>query len=217
MNSWESSHQLVGKIFPAWIKSLDQLQLPRPVPLLQLSFSLKCRFSRLVLLEPDQHLDSVFLLEAGHGADSMFPCATNEIISHTDVQRPVSSACRNVNPETHGLRLLGPRFRGDERMLVFSPESPALKSRRIRPRRRDRRRRTMHRGAASCWSCPALRSIATRSLGCCGWRESNHRPRGRDPATPPALPAWSAPRRAAPREGWRYADRRSPSPPRRPW
>jgi hypothetical protein len=48
----------------------------------------------------------------------MFPCATDEIISHTDVQRPVSSACQNVNPETHGLGLLGPRFRGDERMLV---------------------------------------------------------------------------------------------------
>src|SRR5262249_61119803 len=42
----------------------------------------------------------------------MFPCATNEIISHTDVQRPVSSACRNVNPETQGSDSWVPAFAG---------------------------------------------------------------------------------------------------------
>src|SRR5215472_17782631 len=45
----------------------------------------------------------------------MFPCTTHEIIRHPDVERAVASACQNVDPETHGLGPLGPRFRGDER------------------------------------------------------------------------------------------------------
>src|SRR6516162_8750831 len=56
----------------------------------------------------------------------MFPCTTDEIIRHADVERSVASACQNVDPETHGLGLLGPRNGARDSKSAFTRVCDAL-------------------------------------------------------------------------------------------
>jgi hypothetical protein len=103
---------------------------------------------------------------------SMLPDPPNEVVSHTSVQCPVSSARQDVNVKTHCICPLGPCFRGDERRRasrIWQNETNAafwqneikrsrhvvacLTPRRSRARSRRYARRAAARGAAMRLAC----------------------------------------------------------------
>src|SRR5262249_37740820 len=84
---------------------------------LDLAFASQSRLTCLMLLVPNQRLNSILTGKSGHGSSSMLPDPPNEIIRHPCVQCSVSSARQDVSIEAHCTWLLGPRFRGDERRV----------------------------------------------------------------------------------------------------
>src|SRR6516165_7866250 len=91
-----------------------------PIPFLYLTLALKCRLACLVLLVPNEHLDSIFSREAGDGADSVFPDATDKIVGHPDVERSVTATGENVHVEIHAVTPGSPLSRG---RAVATPQS----------------------------------------------------------------------------------------------
>jgi hypothetical protein len=94
---------------------------------------------------------------------SMLPDPPNEVVSHTSVQCPVSSARQDVNVKTHCIWPLGPCFRGDERRRASRIwQNETKRSRhvvaRLTPRRSRAKfprcaRRAAARGAATPPAC----------------------------------------------------------------
>src|SRR6202035_5752258 len=119
---WCSRSDLFRKITPARIRSLDQPELPNTVPFLELAFALERALAGFVLLEPNQHLDTVLSREAGHGADLMLPNAASEIVGHADVERAIAEARQNVDVEAHEFFA---RVAGFAPLLISHLQTPA--------------------------------------------------------------------------------------------
>ncbi len=60
--------EVACKITPIGVGLLDQVELPRPSPFLDLLLAQDCMLHRGMLLEPDQHLDAVICSEAAEGS-----------------------------------------------------------------------------------------------------------------------------------------------------
>src|SRR5262245_37343599 len=106
---------VVPEITPPRIHLFDELQFPRAIPLLDLSFAYQSGLARLMLLVPNQQLHSIVTGKSRHGSGPMLPDALNEVVCHAAVQRSVSSARKNINIEAHCTWLLGPRLRAPPR------------------------------------------------------------------------------------------------------
>src|SRR5262249_51928364 len=78
---------------------LDQLDLPRAIPFLQLLLSLDCVFDVRELLVVDQSMDLILLGEAGHGVGAMLVGAADEIVGDADVERAAEPTGGDVDPE----------------------------------------------------------------------------------------------------------------------
>jgi len=97
----ELSYEFVYKIAPSWIELFDKFQLPRAIPLLELSFALKCGFPRVVDFIPNKYLHAVSSGESWDDTILVFPITSGKIVSHANVQSTVSPARQNVHKETH--------------------------------------------------------------------------------------------------------------------
>jgi hypothetical protein len=110
-----SSRQLVSKVFPGRIESLDQFDLPGSIPFLKLALARERGFPRLMLLVPNELLDAVFLREARNDAERYlirsFPRKRESKLSALAGR---FATCREA---ARAGRNLGPRFRGDERRI----------------------------------------------------------------------------------------------------
>jgi len=67
------------QVAPATVFALDQVDLPVPLPLLDLLLAVKRRLGRIVRLEPDELVDAVFFGKAGDDLVLVFPNSPQEI------------------------------------------------------------------------------------------------------------------------------------------
>src|SRR5262245_49808869 len=97
-----SSHRnIVPEITPRGVHLLDELQLPSPIPVLDLTFAHQGRLARFMLLVPNPRLDPILAAKSGDSSGSMLPDSPNEIVCHSRVQCSVPPARQDVNVETH--------------------------------------------------------------------------------------------------------------------
>ncbi len=109
--------QIIAPIAPFRVGLLDQLKLPGSIHFLICRSRWKAASRVSWTSYQTSDLTPYFRLKPARrhfGA----PGTPNEIIGHADIQRAVSSACQDVYKKAHNRRLLGPRFRGDERAVL---------------------------------------------------------------------------------------------------
>jgi hypothetical protein len=94
-------YELVSQIAPAWILTFDQLELPGTIPFLELSFALEGRFAGLVQFVPNEYLHTILFGKASNSSSLVLPNTAGEIISHSDVQGAIPTACQDVYKEAH--------------------------------------------------------------------------------------------------------------------
>lgn len=94
---------LVIQNAPFGIGLFDQLQLPEPVPLLDLALSSKRGFTGLMRLELDQKGDPIFGREAAKHLLPMLPDPRHHIVSRAGVERPITLTSDDIGEERHGL------------------------------------------------------------------------------------------------------------------
>src|SRR3954469_9613769 len=73
-----------------------------------------------MLLIPDLGLDTIAFREAGQRSSFMHSNALNEIVGHSNVQSPVSTACQDVHVESHSCGPGSPLSRGRTERLCLS-------------------------------------------------------------------------------------------------
>src|SRR5690606_18823766 len=89
--------ELNSQVAPGRIALFDQLELPRPVPLLEPLLAHDRMLHRGVWLEPDQHLDAILAGEARDGALPMLMDPLHQVRRDTDIERPAATRGEQVN------------------------------------------------------------------------------------------------------------------------
>lgn len=101
--------QSYRKVRPVRVGCLDNVQLPRAVPVLELLLAGNGGVHRGVHFVPDEALDRVAFGEAGKRRFAMLPQAGHEVGGHADVERSARLACKDVDAgialSRHDLRL----------------------------------------------------------------------------------------------------------------
>ena len=85
------------QILPLWIFLLDQLQLPCPVPFLQLLLSRDRGQHVRVRFIVNQSMNPVLLCEPVHEVVLVFPRTLGQIAGNSDIKRAVLLARQNVD------------------------------------------------------------------------------------------------------------------------
>src|SRR3982750_34410 len=85
------------EVAPARIRRLDQLELPRPVPLLELCFAANGRREVRMQLEPCEEHDAVLLRESIVQALAMFVNALAKPPGHTDIKRAAFATRHDID------------------------------------------------------------------------------------------------------------------------
>ena len=103
--SWRESRvsaELSGKIFPEWIRVLDQSNLPPSLPLLQLLLALNRRCHGGMAFEVDQYPDGVLLRESVDRAELVSPHTLVQVGCDTGVECAIAFAGQNIDAGTLG-------------------------------------------------------------------------------------------------------------------
>ena len=94
-----SSHLGDGEIevIPVWVSLLDQLDLPRAVPALQLLLALNGGTNLTKVFEIDETSHTLFLGEPLRQLFSMLVEAPDKIVRHADIERAAKTARQNID------------------------------------------------------------------------------------------------------------------------
>jgi hypothetical protein len=85
------------KIMPVWVEAFDQVNLPLPVPALQLLFAGDGGYHFVKSLEIDEAINAIPLRKARLDGFSMLPEPSNKAGRHTYVQSPARLACKDID------------------------------------------------------------------------------------------------------------------------
>ena len=85
------------QISPMRVMLVDQVDFPRPVPVLQLLFALDRAFHVAKQFKVNETVDRIFRRMSGHRAIAMLPHAANKVRCHADIQRTVKLASKDVD------------------------------------------------------------------------------------------------------------------------
>ena len=92
-----TSINFIVQVSPCWIAFLDQLDLPRSIPLLDRLFSLDGAFHTFMNFVPNQSMNTVTFRESFYKVIPVLPSPLNEIRRDTDIQGAVWFARKDVN------------------------------------------------------------------------------------------------------------------------
>ena len=84
------------QVAPLWVLAIDQIDLPRPVPVLELLFTRDRGDHVAVNLEVYEAVNGVFLGKTGQSTLAVLPHPAQQIGRHADVQRAVVPAREDV-------------------------------------------------------------------------------------------------------------------------
>src|SRR6476646_80606 len=101
--SWKLPGDIRPQIASGWVLRVDQIQLPRAVPLLDPLFPFYCRLHRVVLLEPHQSRHPVAMTESVDCMLAMLPDAGDEIAGHAEVKSAVTVTRKQVHARLSSL------------------------------------------------------------------------------------------------------------------
>src|SRR6185437_8018798 len=96
-NPTSSLEEILIQVLPPRILLLDQLDLPGPIPTLDLFFTADCIADVAPLFEPDQQVHAILLREAVDQIAPVLPCALREIARHADIKRPIRFAREEID------------------------------------------------------------------------------------------------------------------------
>ncbi len=85
------------KVGPMRIVALDQVDLPLPVPALELLLAEDSGFHAAEHLEPDEAMDGVALGETGDAIGAMLIEPADKIGGHADIERAIGLAAQNID------------------------------------------------------------------------------------------------------------------------
>lgn len=85
------------QIMPVGVLALDKVDLPLPVPPLQLLFAQDGSLHRAELLEADEGTDAIFASEATDEAVAMLDKPLKEVAGHADIKRSPRLAGKDVD------------------------------------------------------------------------------------------------------------------------
>ena len=86
-----------GKIDPMRVVAFDQIDLPRPMPALELLFAQDGPFHVAELLEADKHVHRIFRGESRERIGAVPPQPRDEVGGYADVERAVRFAGENID------------------------------------------------------------------------------------------------------------------------
>src|SRR5277367_4239870 len=92
-----SDIECLVKVSPIRIDALDQVELPSPLPFLELLFPSNRLVDIGVVLVPDEPCDRVFRGELRTVAAAMLKSARGEMVRHPNVKRPIAPTRHDVD------------------------------------------------------------------------------------------------------------------------
>jgi hypothetical protein len=105
---------------PIRVARLDQLNLPAPIPLLDLLLALDSADDAVASLEVDKLLDAIALGEARNLRAFVFLDAPNQVVGDADIERPIAIRSENLDVGWHRLRRAWiPAFAGMTHWLYY--------------------------------------------------------------------------------------------------
>lgn len=122
------------QIVPIGVLALDQIDLPRPVPILELLFAQDRSFHIAEHLVADETADAVAASETAGNALTMFVESLHYVGSDADIKRTSWLACKDIDAraalERHGLTRAEnwtlKQVQGDEKSKVIAKASHAV-------------------------------------------------------------------------------------------
>jgi hypothetical protein len=94
-NGWQT--QPHRQISPMRVMLVDQVDLPRPMPVLELLLTHNCWFHLAKHLKMDQAINRIFGGKAGKGFVAVLPQAGDQVRRHANVKRTIGFARKNIN------------------------------------------------------------------------------------------------------------------------
>ena len=91
------NRQLIIKVPPLRIMTLNQFELPRAPPLLEPLFAQDGGLHGVMKLGKDQPMDPVVLDKAGNRIRPMLVNPEHQVAGHADIKRPIPSARKDVD------------------------------------------------------------------------------------------------------------------------